>query len=189
MGPGYEAPLVLGVLAVGHLLSLAHRGAYRILVGINCHGRAGVAEACGTLAAAAIAFLFVGVFGWGIMGAAIAIALAVTVGGGLFPAFYICRALKLPIGKYARQVLPGPMLAVLPLVICLLLARLWFAEHALLELIAGVGGGGAILAAIYWRYVLPSNLKPALLRRLPISRARRPGNMDAIPSENPHPGR
>jgi O-antigen/teichoic acid export membrane protein len=166
MGSNYEAPMVLAVLAVGHLPALASRGAYRILVGLNQHGRAGLAELVWALVSIGLGLLFVGAFGGGILGAAAAVAIAVTIGAGVLPQVYICRALKCPLLVYLKTVVPGPVAAVLPLIACLTLARAFFGTNTYVELLVGLGGGSAVSLATYWRYVLPEYIRSRVLQKL-----------------------
>ena len=170
MGSDYEAPLVLAIFAIGHLPSMASRAAYRILVGLDQHGRAGLSELVWALMSVALGLLLVVVFQMGIRGAAVAVAIPLSIGAGLMPQIHLCRALRLSTVTYAAQVLPGPLAATLPMAVMLLLARFLCGGQTGLELIVGVGGGGVALALVYWRYVLPTALKMRLLSRLGFTR-------------------
>ena len=170
MGPGYEAPTVLSVLAIGHLPSLAHRGVFRILVGLNRHGLPALAEVTVAVLSLVAVLLAVGWFGSGLIGVAIPVAVAVAIGGGLVPAVSICRATGLGTWEYVRKVLVGPVLAVLPLAASLIVAKLWFVSGGWAELAVGIGGGGLALVPIYWRYALPPSLKDSIAHRLGLRR-------------------
>lgn len=170
MGAEFEAQVVLAILAAGHLPSLASRGAYRILVGLDRHGRAGVAELFCSLLSVVLGLLFVGVFGMGLEGAAAAVAIALSIGAGLLPQMYLCRALRISIDKYVVQVLLGPMAAALPLLAMLLVAKFFFGNQWLVELAVGVGGGGLALGIVYWHFVLPVTFKNRLLSSLGLTR-------------------
>jgi len=164
--PAYEVPLVLAIFALGHLVSLAHRGVFMILVGMNRHGWSALSEMIVALASIPLGLVFVGVFKWGLVGAALAVALPVAVGGGLAPAYFACRALNVPMDRYFRRVLGMPLLAVSPLVVCLLVARLLLPGEPFWQLVAGAGAGGALLIPVYWWMVVPASLKNSLTRRL-----------------------
>lgn len=166
MGESYEAPLVMALLALGHLPSFAHRGTFRILTGMDRHGRAALGEMIAALASIALGLLFVGVFGWGLAGAALAVAIAVAVGGGLVPAAQACAALNVPAARYVREVVLPPLVAVIPLAACLWGARLVWHDAPLTQLLVGSAAGGAILLPIYWRFVLPERMRQSLGRKL-----------------------
>ena len=166
MGSGYEAPVVLAILAIGHLPSLTSRGTYLILVGLNQHGRAGVGTFLCSLVGVGATLMFVGVLGMGIVGAAIAVSLAIVVGEGFLPQFYVCRALRMAARDYVRQIILGPLLAVTPLVATLLAARAIFLDRPIMQLFMGLGIGGALQAIVYWRFVVPPPFKARLIGRL-----------------------
>lgn len=166
MGESYEAPLVMALLAIGHLPSFAHRGTFRILTGMDRHGRAALAEMIAAVSSVILGVLFVGVFGWGLAGAALAVGVAVAVGGGLVPAAQACAALGVPLARYVREVVLPPFVAVIPLAVCLWVARLTWRDAPWTQLLVGSAAGGAILLPIYWRYVLPERAKQSLGRRV-----------------------
>ena len=166
MGPGYEAPAALALLAAGHLVSLSQRGAYRILQGMNRHGRPAAAECVCAILSIGLGIFLVGGLGWGISGAAGAVALSVTIGGGLAPAWEVCRALHIHPVTYARKIGAGPLLAVLPIVAALSGARWLFPQHALYELLFGLGVGGVLAAPGYWFAVAPQRWRKRLLAKL-----------------------
>lgn len=174
MGHAYEAPLVLAVLAIGHLLSFAHRGSYRILVGIGRHGWAGMAEFCSAVLATGAAYLLVGPLHGGLLGASVAVAVAVTVGGGLMPAVLLCRALQIRLASFLWKTTWAPLLGVLPLAAALIVGQVLFADQPMISLAVGLGVGGASLAAVYWRWILPPSFKKRLLKRF-----RRAGRAEA----------
>lgn len=165
MGPSYEARTVLAILMVGHLLSHAQRGTFGVLTGLNQHGLAALWELGAAILSIGIGLLFVVVFEWGLVGAATAVALAVTVGGGLAPAVLACRAVGLSLSDYARQVMILPMIAVTPLGVALLICGWMFADRPYLHLIVGLAVGGLLTAPIYWRYILTDSLRQRIRGR------------------------
>lgn len=165
MGPSYEARTVLAILMVGHLFSHAQRGTFGVLTGLNQHGLAALWELGASILSIVIGLLFVAVFKWGLVGAATAVALAVTVGGGLAPAVLSCRAVGLSVRAYARQVMVLPMMAVTPLAISLAVAGFVFADRPYVHLAVGLGVGGLLTAPIYWRYILTESLRQRIRGR------------------------
>ncbi len=167
MGAEYQAPLVLAVLAIGHLAPLALRPAFCTLIGMHRHGIPAMAEALAAVASVGLGFLFVGSFGWGLLGAALAISLPITLGGGVAVLVAACSAFKMPIAEYVGRIVPGPMVAVAPFALFLAAAR-WSCEaRPFVGLAVGVGGGSLLLAGVYWRWVLPDSLKQRVRRQSP----------------------
>jgi O-antigen/teichoic acid export membrane protein len=157
MGPGYEAPVVLAILAVGHLLGGPH-GTYSVLMGMGRHGRPAIYELLTTASGIALAVLLIGVLDAGLIGAAVSVGLPVAVGRGVILVWYACRLLDLSVARYVREVAPGPALASVPLVLCLLAARWWFADDPARALGAGLGAGGLLTVAVYWRWLIGPRL-------------------------------
>jgi len=170
MGSAYEAPLVLAVLAIGHLLSFAHRGTYRILVGIGRHGWAGMAEVGSAVLATGAGYVLVGPLQGGLLGASVAVAVALTLGAGLIPAMLLCRALRMPLRSFFWESTRGALLGVPPLAGSLFVAQALFADRTVVSLAAGMGAGGALLAGVYWRWVFPPSFKRRLIKRLGLAR-------------------
>ena len=110
--------------------------------------------------------MLVGPLQGGLLGASVAIAVALTLGGGLMPAVLLCRALRIPLRSFLWGTTWVPLLGVVPLAASLFVAQALFADRTMISLAAGLGVGGALLAAIYWRWVFPPSLKKRLLKRL-----------------------
>ena len=159
MGKQYVETTVLIVLALGAAPMLAHRGAYRILVGMNRHAGPAAAEMIAAPIGLGLAVLCVGHLGWGLPGMALAAASAIAIGAGIVPAVLACRAVGLPLVSYVRAVLPGPVVAVLPMLGALLVAKAMLPGRPVAELGLGVGVSGLVLVPIYWNYVLPNGAK------------------------------
>ncbi len=175
MGAGYEQPLVLGILAVGHLISLVQRPAMSMLTGMHRHGTPAIAELVAAAISVPLGLVFIGVFEWGLLGAALAIVIPVSVCGGLFLMIWSCRILGLGVWPYLRQVVPGPAATVVPFVLCLAAARWVYPDSVYRPLMLGTGVGGLIMVPVYWRYALPPSLKTRMAGMLRRKRSRPAG--------------
>lgn len=174
MGSEYAAPKVLALLALGHLAPLAQRPAFCILTGMHRHAIPAVAEAIAAVVSVALGLVFVGLLGWGMMGAALAMIVPLTAAGGIVVLVHACRSLELSIGQHIRGVLPGPLAVVIPFVAVLMLAA-WLGEDSSWAPLAfGVGIGGALLVVEYWCWVLPAGPKSQVCRALGLVRAHNP---------------
>ncbi|GMU19999.1 MAG: hypothetical protein AMXMBFR13_01000 [Phycisphaerae bacterium] len=170
MGPNYVQQSALTLLAAGHLLAIAQMGAFTILMGMDRHGRPALWEAGVALSSLVLASLLMGPLDQGLVGVAVAIGLPVTVNGGLLTPWYACRVLNLPVRRYVAHVLPGPLLAGIPLAVCLVVARMLFPQEPHYCLLVGAALGGTVMAPIYWIWVLPESLKSAIRRRVRVAR-------------------
>lgn len=164
MGPAYAAPWVLGILAVGHALTIPQTSVYSLLMGMNRHGLVGLFEAVSLALGLALGWLLIGPLQWGLTGAAVALTGPLVLSGGVLLPWYACRRLDLPLASYLRRVFVGPLAASLPLVACLLLARVLPLPHPAGRVTFALLLGGLVTALVYWRWVVPAGLKARLVR-------------------------
>ncbi len=164
MGPAYANNWVPAILAVGYLTMMLNLPLMSILAGMNAHGRAGMAQFIGSLCSVGLTVLVLGYLKWGLVGTSLAVTLPLTIVNALYVPFLICRRVHLDVGRYALTVLADPAVRILPFTICLVIARVLFQTRPLTGLALGGGVGGAVLTVLYWRYVLPEQMKARLPR-------------------------
>ena len=164
MGPRYANGLIPAILAVGNLAMMAQAPSLSILRGMNAHGRAGMAQFVASVCSVALTILVLRYLKWDIAAVAIAVTLPLTIANFLYLPILIRRRVGLHSGKYFLSVTAGPVILVLPFAICLVGARLMFQTQPLLGLVMGGAVGGAILAVLYWRYVLPERIRIRVIR-------------------------
>lgn len=174
MGPSYRAPMVLAILSMGHVLSLPQQSAYSILMGMGRHGVPSIAEFVAASCGIALCAVAMSRFDGGMASAALAIALPVTIVGGLLTPMYACRVLGVQLWRYVRSVTLGPSLAVVPFILILVVARWWWPDQPVRSLVIGTGSGGVVLAAVYWIWVVPPALRAKISRAVGISTGLRP---------------
>lgn len=162
MGPKYNKGTVLTILAMGHLLPMIQQPAWTILSGMNAHGRIGVANLLAAIVSMGLAILALGVFKWGLIGAALAIVLPLSIVYGIYVPLYTCRLLNLSLKRYLLGSTLRPLLLVTPFVACLVLARLIFQDKPIVTLATGGLSGLIVLGLLYWRYVLPEGIKTGI---------------------------
>lgn len=164
MGPRYANGLIPAILAVGYTATLIQTPVLMILMGMNAHGRAGLAQFVASLCSVALTALALAYLRWGLAGAAVAVTLPLTVINAAYLPWLVCRRVGLDVRRFFVSVASGPVVHVLPFAICLVGARLMFQTQPLLGLVMGGAAGGAILAVLYWRYVLPERIRIRILR-------------------------
>lgn len=159
MGPDYANGLVPAILAAGLLAALVQRPVLMILAGMNAHGRAGMGQFVASLCSVGMTILALWVLKWGLVGVAVGITLPLTILNVVYLPRLICRKVELSTVRYFQSVTVGPMLHMLPFVACLVVGRLIFQTEPLIGFVCGGLVGGAILAILYWLYVLPDRIK------------------------------
>jgi O-antigen/teichoic acid export membrane protein/glycosyltransferase involved in cell wall biosynthesis len=166
MGPEYEAPTVLAILAIGHVLALSQMGAYSILAGLGRHGLPAVLNAFGAGVSVVMGLLLLGPWKGGMLAAAVAVAAPTTLTNGLLIPLIACLVLDVPLARYTREFLAGPILACIPLAVILATSRWLFPGAPWQAVLIGLGGGGAVTACIYWAFVLPEQIRGEITRRI-----------------------
>ena len=162
MGPRYAQGTVMAILAAGFLPVLTQRPVVTILTGLNAHGRLGLVGLVSSFLGLGLSYLLVGRMGLGLPGAASGVAVSLALGSGLYVLLDACRRLQLPVAAYVRRAYLSPLLCAVPFAACLVAGRLLFPERPFLALITGSASGAAILAPLYWLYVLPRSARDKL---------------------------
>lgn len=184
MGRGYANGVVPAILAIGHLPVLVQLPALCILAGLNAHGRAGVARLIASLCSVGLTVIVLKYSTWELAGTAIAVVLPLAIVNMVDIPLLMCRRVGLRAGQYYVSGVIGPVLYTIPFAICLAVARLAFHAMPLMGLAVGGVVGGAILAVIYWRSVLPDRVKAWVLQRWAGSKARTEYTWSASNSED-----
>lgn len=170
MGPEYRAQHLLAVLALGQILALGQQSALSVLIGMGRHGRAAVADAVVAGAGILILVAWTGMLGGGLMGAAIVIAAAATIAGGLLVPWYACELLNVHFGSYLRKCLTLPLLCVTPYTLVLLAIQFIPNADYKIRLILSACLGSVILIGMYAAFALPRHLRERILRKIGLSR-------------------
>lgn len=171
MGEDYADDLLPAILALGSLAMMINRPLWSIALGLNAHGRLGVAQLIASLCSVGLIALALGVFDLGLVGVAAALAIPLITVNTLYLPLCVCRRLGLPIRDYVESAVLRPAVHVLPFAACLVGARFLLNINPLIELAWGLAAGGTILTIIFWRHVLPDRLKVRLARIVPAYRS------------------
>ena len=159
MGERYANGLIPAILALGYLVVLANRPMQNILVGLNAHGRAGIAKFVASICSAGLTIMVLGYLKWGIAGVAVAVTLPLTIINVFYLPYLVCGQVGLGVRRYFLSVAVGPAVHILPFAICLVVGRIVFSDAPLTGLLWGGSVGSVILAILYWRYVLPERIR------------------------------
>lgn len=159
MGPHYAQGNVMAVLALGHLMGITHAPMVHILIGLDKHGRVALAFFSAAVLGAGLVVTALVVFDTGLLGAAIAMTLSLTIGPGIYIPLYACRQLGFPMAQYLVGVWGRPVLCVAPFATCLVAARLLFADRPWMQLAFTGIVGGPVLGVTYYTWVVPAHVR------------------------------
>ncbi|NQU75669.1 MAG: oligosaccharide flippase family protein [Planctomycetes bacterium] len=158
----YNLPILTAVLALGQCAFVIQLPIVSVLTGMNAHGRAGLANFVASACAVVLALLAVGPLGWGLVGAAVAVAIPLTVANAFYIPLHACRRLDIPVARYFRQAYAGPILCTVPYCLCLVAVRVIFNDRPKTMLLSAAAAGAVVLAITYWRSALPPSFKSRL---------------------------
>jgi O-antigen/teichoic acid export membrane protein len=164
MGPGYADGILVALVVLGEFAVSTFLPTMCVLVGLNAHGRPGLVHVLAALCSIGFVFLALGPLGMGLRGAAIAVALPLTLVYGVYVTCHVCRLVGLSWMRFLRQTFQIPLLCVAPLAVALVMCRLLMPTKPLHALSWGMMSGGVLLAVAYWRYVVPCRVRSRLRR-------------------------
>lgn len=164
MGPRYAHGWMPAILAIGYLPVIVQLPTLSMLAGLNAHGRAGIARFVASVISVALSVLVLKYLRWGLVGAALAITLPLAILNLVDIPRLICRRVGLAMRQYSLAVAAGPVLHTLPFAVCLVGARMVFPAKPLVGLAWGSAVGGIILGLVYWRHVVPDQVKRRVSR-------------------------
>ncbi len=165
MGEAYADPTVLTILVVGFTPYFVQLITWHVLLGLGAHGLPSIADFVGSLVSVGLLILLVGYWNWGLVGAAISLALPVALVNTVVYPLAGCRVIELTFLRYVSKSLPGPMLAIIPFVGVLMACKTWLADRPVVCLLTGAVAGGLVLLPVYWHMALPPNVKRKLILR------------------------
>jgi O-antigen/teichoic acid export membrane protein len=155
MGEQYVHGSILTILALGYFLPIAQNSVREILKGMNAHGRIGILSFCISIGCFFSGSILLKEIGWTMDGAAVLLAVSLTVGLGFAPPLYACRKLRVPYAQYLyRSILP-PLLCNGVFIAALLAGRLVFPTNGPAAICVGGATGLFLLTFLYLIYVFP----------------------------------
>lgn len=158
MGHAYVLHGLLPILSVGTYATLVQEPVWSLLAGMNSHGKVSWARFAGSTASAL--FLAVGLWAldWGLLGAAVCLALPQLVVDGLITPAHACNIVGVRKRIFFWRVLAKPGLCSLPFALSLLLTLKLGYKHPVLATGAAVLGSITTLLC-YLKWLLPHPLR------------------------------
>jgi len=163
MGTSYAEIPILPVLALGHFFVLAQVGSFYALMGLDQHGKPGLASFVCAVASLTGSIIMVKFAHVGLLGVAVSVSLAVAVPYLTVIPWLAMGITGISLKKYLTESLLKPILLCLPFIACLVGARLWAGPSDFSVLIFGLGFGGLGLITMYWIWVVPMAIKHQIL--------------------------
>jgi len=151
-GPQASAAQVLAILAFPTLLALPQSTASALLFGVSRHKGVVVLSLANALINLALSILWARPLG--LAGVALGTALPLALVSGIATAVYACRALGLPLARYAWEGMGKAGLASLAFLVPALLVNAWLHPVGWLPLLAACGGCWLAFALFAWWWVV-----------------------------------
>jgi O-antigen/teichoic acid export membrane protein len=164
MGPDYAIALLVAILAIGFIGVTIQESILAILIGLDAHGRGGVAQLVGAVISTIMAIVMVHYLHEGLIGMAIAVTVPQMIISAAYLPWMACRHLGLNLASFFHRAIVLPLLQALPFALCLAICRMELVPHPVIAALTLLAGS-AMLAVFYWHYVLPGRMKGWFLRR------------------------
>jgi len=166
MGPRYGNGWLPALLALGFLPTLVQTPVWPILVGLNAHGRAGVAELVASVCSALLIVLGLRIFNWQLSMVAVMVCVPLAVMNLTYLPRLICHRTGLSVKLYVLSTIVKPLIYIAPFAACLTVSRILWSGRPLIGLSVGAVAGAIMLVPIYWRCVLPDSLKNCVVHSI-----------------------
>jgi len=172
MGGPFAQQTLMIILAAGHLAAFAQRGAFQVLMGMARHGRPALADFIGSAVGIGLTALLVGVFDWGLVGAALGMVVPMTLVNVLVVPTLAGWALGVPPMRLYLSAAALPGLLSLPFAAVLALGRVIGPVPAGLSVIVSVPPAALIYGLLLWAFALTPEQRRRFARKLPVARCR-----------------
>ncbi|MBU0719520.1 MAG: lipopolysaccharide biosynthesis protein [Planctomycetes bacterium] len=154
MGPDYADGLLMAILALGFLVPVAQEPAISIMVGLNAHGWPSLVNLVAAVIAIGLTALALGPLEWGLVGAAAAVTIPLTLANGIYLPICAARRLGMRVRDYVSEAVSGPIFCAGVFALCLVGCRISCAARPLAMIVSGSIVGGITLVVLYWKCAL-----------------------------------
>ncbi|MEW5757412.1 MAG: hypothetical protein AB1810_14040 [Pseudomonadota bacterium] len=159
MGPEYANWWLMTIFALGYFLPVSQGSVYRVLMGMGHHGKVAVLSLLLSIATFIAGALLIDRLGWDLIGAALLVTVPLTLSNGILLPIFACRKLEIPLHNYLGQVFLRPIALNAVFFLVLVACRWFFGDTPLLGLLIACVTGGAVLAVMYWWYLVPAQVR------------------------------
>lgn len=163
MGTKYRDESLVIALTIGHIAYIAYLPLFYILSGLNIHGRPGMANFLASCLTILLTYIALNYLHWGLIGAAVAIGIPLTIANGIYMPLFACKQLQIPVFQFYLQTWKGPVLCCIPFAFGLLIGRLYYVESPAKSVILGFCFGSIPLLLCYWKWALTEQLRGKLI--------------------------
>lgn len=163
MGANYRNSVLIAVMAFSQFTLIANATGYSIISGLNKHGRLGIITLIGQCFSLMIAWVMINCMNFNLKWIPLAIGIPMTIIYGFYLPFFACKELGIKFLNYTFSVYKVPLLCMIPYLACLVLSRIMLSGNVLIVLFSGTASGVIVLMILYWKYVLPRNIKTKII--------------------------
>ena len=166
MGPGYADVPLVGIFAVAGFNEAICFPLYRMLMGLNRHGKLGLLNLLSASVSVLLVAIVTLVFGGSLHWIAAAIAVPSLVVNAILLPRIAASVLKIKLSDMLTQIWIKPALCCIPAALWLLATVIFFKGTPLERISAGGLGAAVVSGWPYWKYAIPGSAKFSLRNRL-----------------------
>lgn len=159
MGREYANWWLMTIFAAGYFLPVSQGTVYKVLMGMGHHGKVAVLSLLLSIVTFTIGALLIEQAGWNLIHAALLVTVPLTLCNGVLLPIFACRNLAIPMRTYLRQVFFLPVALNAILLLILAASRVVFKQNHVAGLMVGCVFGGLVLAMLYWRFLVPAQVR------------------------------
>jgi O-antigen/teichoic acid export membrane protein len=163
MGPRYAQSGLLAFMAIASMFPLSQQPLEMILVGLNLHGRFAAFTIVGSILGLIGSIVAVHWWHWELLGIA-GVGLVVLNVEALWIVVNTCRRLAIPLREYFVGSYGEAILCCLPFAAGLALVRFAVPDNSFARLGVSLIVGPCILGPLYWRRLLPGEVRERVLK-------------------------
>jgi O-antigen/teichoic acid export membrane protein len=159
MGEGFDDWGLMIIFCIGYFLPISQSAIYRILVGLNAHGKAAIISISVVSICYLVGVIWIEQIGWNLHNAAILISVSLTASYGIVMPVIACRLMKISVANYLYQVFALPFMCGAIFFVILVSCRIIFTKNGYQDLIWATILGTFVIIPMYWRWIASAEFR------------------------------
>ncbi len=162
MGKSYSIELLITIIAIGSFFEMTSVPLYRILMGMNLHGRLVLINLISSIFTAIAAYILIVQLHRGIIAIAFATSIPIIIGQGIVVPLLFSKTLHFQVLNFFTSIWTKPLICSVPFAIYLFFVKRYAPVDPFFKVIFALSGGVILLGISYWIGIVPASLKKKL---------------------------